>query len=628
MSAFIKFLLRLGVCLVCLHSLHAQMTPTAPVKDFSLPRFGENGYTEWVLQGGQGIYDSAEQIRIKEMALRVYSGDERMALELTLDSPEAKLLLKENRADSDSPIVIVGANFKISGVGWSWNGLTKEIEVKYDVLVEFTQALSDALAGGAPTAVAGEVQHTEIRSGHLVLQTTHEHYRFEFTEAVHAVSGDMNLTCNVLIALADTPEGKTTGAPDVGAGVGQLDAVRQIIARDQVVIEQAGRIVRAGEAEFLPREKAANLSGMPQIETSGAYLSGHTIRSREGELVITGGSDAGRAQMILSRTGGLGIQGESALSSETIVLADTITMQELEQENRFLFDGSVEVMSGAVQMSSKRMTILANKADGESVESADEDDAEVKLGEVRSVVAEGEVRIEQSGQIATSDMVTFYPADERAVLTGNPRVTNGEAIVIGEVMQLKPGLAIVEGSAEKPVVVTLPVMPDLGYEGFGASAPAAVEGEAAGITLIKSRMVRMIEEPTHTLFRFSEDVQISATNLEASCARLDVTAREKPALIASQTAPTERLAVERIEAFENVMIKQAGRVATADQAVILPDAGTVTLEGGAVVIDERGRVSGHRMTLLQGERRAIVEGGGPDGERARITLPDLPNSKF
>jgi len=35
-------------------------------------------------------------------------------------------------------------------------------------------------------------------------------------------------------------------------------------------------------------------------------------------------------------------------------------------------------------------------------------------------------------------------------------------------------------------------------------------------------------------------------------------------------------------------------------------------------------VSGHRMTLLQGERRAIVEGGGPDGERARITLPAMP----
>lgn len=626
MPVFIKFLLRLAVFFMGLHSLQAQVTPTAPVKDFRLPRFGDNGYTQWVLQGGQGIYDSAEQIRIKDMALRVYSGDERMALEMTLDSPEATLLLKENRADSESPIVIVGANFKISGVGWSWNGLNKEIEVKYDVLVEFTQALSDTLSGPKVVDSPGEAKHTEIRSEHLVLQTTEAHYRFEFTQSVHAVSGDMDLTSNVLIAVADAPEGKKDGAPNVAAGAGQLQAVRQIIARDQVVIEQAGRIVRAGEAEFLPREKVANLSGLPQIEASGAYLSGDTIRSREGEIVITGGGEAGRAQMIISQTGGLGIQGASALTSETIVLADTITMRELEQENQFLFTGSVEVMSGAVQMRSKEMTILANKSGAKSVESEDEGD--LKIGEVRSVVAEGEVRIEQSGQIATSEKVTFYPADERAELTGNPRVTNGEAVVTGEVMQLKPGLAIVEGSAEERVVVTLPVMPDLGYEGFGAIAPTPTNGGPDSETVIKSRTVRMIEEPTQTRFLFSEDVQITATNLAASCARLEVTAREKSVVGAAQAPPVERLKVERIEAFEKVVIEQTGRVAAADKAIILPDAGKVTLEGNAVVTDDRGRVSGHRMTLLQGERRAIVEGGGPKGERARITLPDIPDGKF
>jgi lipopolysaccharide export system protein LptA len=625
---FAKLLSRSTLCLVLVVSLHAQMTPTAPVKDFRLPRFGDNGYTQWVLQGGQGIYDSAEQIRIKEMALRVYSGDERMALELTLDSPEAKLLLKENRADSESSIVIVGANFKISGVGWSWDGLTKEVEVKYDVLVEFTQGLAEAFSGESAAESGNEVKHAEIRSGHLVLQTTDEYYRFEFTDAVHAVSGGMDLTSNVLIALADAPAGKNDGSPNVGASGGQLDAVRQIIARDEVVIVQAGRTVRAGEAEFLPREKAANLSGTPQIEVSGAYLSGNTIRSREGEIVISGGGGVGRAQMIISRAGGLGIQGVSALSSETIVLADTITMRELEQENQFLFNGSVEVMSGEVQMRSKQMTILANKSGEKSVESKDGSEENLKLGEVRNVVAEGEVRIEQSGQVATCEKVTFYPADERAVLTGRPRVTNGEAVVSGEVMQLKPSLAIVEGSVDERVVVTLPVMPDLGYEGFGASAPSSKNNADETVTLIQSRTVRMIQEPTQTLFKFSEDVLITATNLEVSCGRLEVTAREMPVLPGSATTPVERLNLEKVEAFEKVLIKQTGRVATADQATILPNAGKVTLEGNAVVTDDRGRISGHRMTLLQSERRAIVEGGGPKGERARVILPDMPTSKF
>ena len=49
----------------------------------------------------------------------------------------------------------------------------------------------------------------------------------------------------------------------------------------------------------------------------------------------------------------------------------------------------------------------------------------------------------------------------------------------------------------------------------------------------------------------------------------------------------------------------------------------VVLEGSAVVQDADGRVAGHRITLLQGQRRAIVEGGGPAGARARITLPAI-----
>ena len=51
------------------------MTPNAPIQNFRLPRFADNGYTQWVLQGAQGIYDSEEQVRVEGMAMRVYTGD-------------------------------------------------------------------------------------------------------------------------------------------------------------------------------------------------------------------------------------------------------------------------------------------------------------------------------------------------------------------------------------------------------------------------------------------------------------------------------------------------------------------------------------------------------------------------
>ena len=610
--------------LICLTaSLFGQMTPNAPIKNFRLPRFGDNGYTQWVLQGGQGIYDSDEQVRVKEMAMRIYSGDERMALELSMDSPEGTLRLQENRAYSEGEIKIVGANFKISGIGWEWSGETKEIVVKQDTVVKFTQGIASAFVDRDQAEAEGKLSETEIHSDRLVLRTTEEKYYFEFTGSVHAISDQMDLKSETLIALADVPEGREGSAAKVAPS--ELDSISQIIARDNVTIIQSGKTIKADEAEFFPREQLANLSGAASVAKKGAYLSGETIRSQSGEIEIAGTEAAGRAQMILTETGGLGIQGASALTSDTIVLANTITMREQPTENHFLFQGSVEVMSGAVQMQSARMTIISNKVDQSKTTEAE--DTDLKVGEVKNIVAEGGVSIEQNGQVATGEQVTFYPAAERAVLTGDPKLTNGEAIVTGKIMELKPKLAIISGEAEDPVLVRLPEMPDLGYVAFtpaSAAAPEPAIQTKSEATLIRSQLLRMIEEPKQTLFRFTEDVEVTATNLDTTCQRLDVIAVEQ-----ADAAPDARLALElqRIEAHENVVIKQTGRTATAEKAILLPKEGKVVLEASAVVKDEQGRVAGHRMTLFQGQRRAIVEGGGPEGERARITLPAMPGSQ-
>jgi lipopolysaccharide export system protein LptA len=617
-------------------SLFGQMTPNAPVKNFRLPRFADNGYTQWVLQGERGIYDSDEQVRVEGMAMRVYSGDERMAVELSMDSPEATLRLLENRGYSDSSIEIVGINFTISGVGWEWSGDSKEIIVKYDTVVKFTQGIAGAFVDSGVDVEAGS-QDTEIHSQRLLLRTSEEEYYFEFTGSVHAVSDQMDLRSETLIAMADAPEGRADDVVVQEIAPDELDSIRQIIARDKVVIFQDGKTVKADQAEFFPREQRASLDGTASVTTAGAYLSGEHIHSQTGQIVVVGAPSVGRAQMILTDAGGLGIQGASALSSDTIVLADAITMQEHATENNFLFEGAVEVMSGAVQMQAARMEIVAYKSDAVVVSGTEAASSDLKVGEVKSIVADGGVRIEQNGQVATSEKVTFYPADERAVLTGDPQVTNGEAIVTGEKMELKPKLAIISGVAGTPVIVRLPEMPDLGYEAFSSSSldvsksgSTADSSQRASVstpvvkeeTVVHSQLLRMIEAPTHTLFRFTEDVNVTATNLNATCEQLDVIAYAPAATVGGQRS--EALELERIEANDQVVIQQTGRTATAKKALILPQEGKVVLEGEAVVEDDRGRVSGHRMTLLQGQRRAIVEGGGPDGERARITLPAMP----
>ena len=126
------------------------------------------------------------------------------------------------------------------------------------------------------------------------------------------------------------------------------------------------------------------------------------------------------------------------------------------------------------------------------------------------------------------------------------------------------------------------------------------------------------------ILRFSDEVEVNATNLNITCENLNLITRMVDNLNLSRETSLE---LERIEAVDNVLIAQKGRTSTSKRAFILPKESQVVLEGLAVVQDADGRVSGHRITLLQGQRRAIVEGGGPVGERARITLPVIPSQK-
>lgn len=612
MSTLAIFRHSLVLCFLVLGgSLLGQMAPNAPVKNFKLPRFGDDGYTQWVLQGARGIYDSEEQVRVESMALRVYSGDERMALELSLDSPQATIRLQENRAFSGEPIVIEGEGFRISGTGWEWLGEAKEIRVEADSRVAFAQEIVGSPDSGGPAG-----GQTTIASTQLMLKTTQTAYTFEFSGGVEAASADWQLRSDRLLAIADAPQGES---PSELASVGQLGSLRRIHAQDQVVLRQGARTVRAAEAEFFTRERRAVLRGRPSIKVAGAYLTGEQVDSREGEILVVGSAQSGRAQMILLETGGLGLGGAAALSSETIVLADRIRLRETPEQHEFYFEGRVEVLSGAVQLASETLTVLASRP--EQAPPGSLEGEALPLGSVTEMLAQGKVRIERSGQVATSEQMVFYPEASRAVLTGQPRVTNGTVKISGQSMELQPQLATVQGTELEPVEVELPELPDLGFAEGASELAAGVPGASASqpvATVIRSRLLKMEETEAQTRFRFTEQVEVAGNNLAVSCERLDVTTVAAPG-----SEVTGKRQIDRIEAFEHLKIEQTGRIAEAARGTIYPAEGRLVLEEGAVVRDARGQVNGHRLTLLQGQRRAIVEGGGPEGERARITLPGL-----
>ena len=593
------------------------MTPHAPVQDFRVPSFADNGYTDWVLQGGQGIYDSAAQIRIQAMALRQYSADERMALELSIESPLATFLVDENRAFSDSRIAIVGPDFSISGLGWTWSSQSREdreIQVQQDTVAHFTQSIADSLVQQPSSDVS---RRTDITSAQLLLRTTAQKYDFTFIDQVHVISGEMDLRANQLQVLADAQQGK--GASTPGLVAPGVEAVQRILAIDSVVIKQGDRLLSAERAELFPRQQRSELLGAVRVELPDVVLSGAEMQCRAGELVLTGTAGKARAQMILSGSGGLGLEGRSGLTQQTLVRADSIILRELACEHFFDFSGSVEVESGVIQLTADRMTIQAPRdTAGASLLSSSQ--AAFAIGAVSRVWAEGQVQIHQLGQVARGDEVTFYPAEERAVLVGNARLVRDQADVSGQQMDLQLSRAIVTGDTEQAVRVRLAPLADLGYRSKlpELEPSAALETVPLQNTELSCLRLQMMTEAERTVFRFTESVVLAATNLDLSCERMDVWTGK-----VSSSEPA--LEVQRIEAFDQVEIIQGTRVATSDAAYIWPISGQgkVVLEGNSVVADTDGRVSGYRMTLLEGERRAIVETGGAERPRNTVTLPSL-----
>ena len=125
--------------------------------------------------------------------------------------------------------------------------------------MKFTQDIAGAFVNIGETKTDGDLSETEIYSDHLLLRTTKEEYYFEFTGNVHAVSDQMDLNAETLIALADVPQGRVGSGSKLAPS--ELDSIRQIIARDDVTITQSGKTINADEAEFFPREQLVNLSG-------------------------------------------------------------------------------------------------------------------------------------------------------------------------------------------------------------------------------------------------------------------------------------------------------------------------------------------------------------------------------
>jgi len=127
--------------LLTIAGAQAQMRPDAPLEDFRLPRFGEEGYKVWELRGAAGHYLSEERSAIDGLDLLIFAGDAALTLETRIKSPRAEIDMDAGSAWGESSLFVTGPAFEITGRNWVWDNPTRTLEVKDRARVVFAQKI-------------------------------------------------------------------------------------------------------------------------------------------------------------------------------------------------------------------------------------------------------------------------------------------------------------------------------------------------------------------------------------------------------------------------------------------------------------------------------------------------------
>lgn len=143
-----KYSLRIAATLAVFVFLQGQkMVPDAPVENFKLPMFGEDGYKAWDLQGDEGRYVSPEELEVVKMTLRLYATGDPIEPQTVITSPDATIYPQKSEASGPGTIFITerGGAFSIFGRDWIWNGQTDTITINQDAKVTFRESLGSII---------------------------------------------------------------------------------------------------------------------------------------------------------------------------------------------------------------------------------------------------------------------------------------------------------------------------------------------------------------------------------------------------------------------------------------------------------------------------------------------------
>ena len=575
--------------------LYGKIEISESVTQFRYPKFSDNGFIEWVLEGNSGNYGHSD-ISIEGLKLRIYSGDQS-ARSLSNITGENCIFNSDSQiASSDDDILIRGSGFNLSGNQWTYYLAKEIIYLNSDAFVRFSQNIDSIFSG---VKQAGE---TTITSNQMRLIIEPNRYLFLF-------EGDCTLSSESFILKAELLKIELLNSSNninFSVPTGELSGMKSIEGEGDVNFIGLGQFIQSDNFIIIPPENSAIFDGNSLIQYNQITLKGDSIDWKQNKIDILSFNN----NLSSFSNSNIGATNSNKDLSSAFIQSRKITLLNQEDAYEYLFNQDVFFVSDLYRINADRLFLNTK-------ETPNHNSSEI-LQDITLTEANGNVTVKHQDYLISGQYLKFLPLVNQLKLEDEVTYISDFANLKSEQLFLDNDI-LLASSSDELLEVVLPNTPDLNFE-FDETSNVS-ELASRENTIVYANDLKINNQDSIYKCVFSGTVKLSNSNFSLLSDSLYMNWMPADPVVEENVV----YRMNTMVADGSVKMEQMDYYATADHAEILPNEKIFHLFGNAHFKDINGSIWGDRIEFDRRLKQTKVV-GSENQERARIKF-DLFETK-
>lgn len=134
-----------ALTLACTAPAGPAVTATAPVKNFRLPTFTDEGWRRLMVVAAEARLPDPARVDLVEMELTLFTGRADEQIDAMLAAPVATFLPEKQFASGPESVRLERSDISVTGTDWSYDHAARKTVIRRDAHVTFHAALGDIL---------------------------------------------------------------------------------------------------------------------------------------------------------------------------------------------------------------------------------------------------------------------------------------------------------------------------------------------------------------------------------------------------------------------------------------------------------------------------------------------------